>query len=105
MLAVALVGCALFGVLAYAVLLKTGLIPGSSTPLRGRGPETLPPEIDGSPRPLRRYGVSDSSGAVATRIRAMPQGCLVAILVTAAIWFLLWGIVLVLALRILSSPY
>ena len=104
MLLVVLVACGLFGVLAYAVLLQFGLIPGSSG-FRAKGPETLPPDNGGRPlQPLRRFGSSESP-TVSSRIGRMPQGCLVAVLAFSAIWFLLWGIVLVLALRILTSPY
>lgn len=37
--------------------------------------------------------------------REWPQGCLIGVLVGAGIWFLLWGIVLILALRVLSNPF
>ena len=46
--------------------------------------------------PLRQASMPD---------REWPQGCLVAVLVAAGIWFLLWGIVLILALRVLSNPF
>lgn len=34
----------------------------------------------------------------------LPQGCLMAIVVAAFVWFVTWGIVLILALRFLRSP-
>ncbi|HET7487723.1 MAG TPA: hypothetical protein VFJ85_07320 [Acidimicrobiales bacterium] len=38
------------------------------------------------------------------RLSNMPAGCLIAIIVTGAIWFILWGIVLLLALNLLHTP-
>ena len=38
------------------------------------------------------------------RMREMPPGCLLSLIVAAAIWFILWGIVLILALRLLGTP-
>lgn len=37
------------------------------------------------------------------RLRELPQGCLIALIVAAALWFIAWTIVLVLALGILRS--
>ncbi len=37
-------------------------------------------------------------------MRELPQGCLLAIIVAGFVWFSLWGVVLVLALRFLRSP-
>lgn len=103
MLLVVLVACGLFGLLAYAVLLQTGLLPGSPAQLRGRGPEELPTSLED--QPLRRYGMERTSAEAAARLGRLPQGCLIAVLLFAAVWFVLWGVVLFLALRILTSPY
>ena len=37
-------------------------------------------------------------------LRELPQGCLLALIVGGFVWFTLWGIVLILALRFLRSP-
>ncbi len=37
-------------------------------------------------------------------MRELPQGCLLALVLTGFVWFTLWGVVLVLALRFLRSP-
>ena len=37
-------------------------------------------------------------------MRELPQGCLLAMIVAGFVWFSLWGVVLVLALRFLRSP-
>jgi hypothetical protein len=94
--------CALFGIATYAVLFQVGVLPGSEQP---RGSERLPDQFDGGPTPLRRYGEPRTSPGVTAYLRGLPQGCLIAVLAAAALWFISWGIVLILALRILSSPY
>ncbi len=38
------------------------------------------------------------------RMKELPPGCLVALIVAGSIWFILWGIVLLLALRLLRTP-
>lgn len=38
------------------------------------------------------------------RMKELPPGCLIGIMVAASIWFILWGIVLLLALRLLNTP-
>lgn len=38
------------------------------------------------------------------RMRELPPGCLLGLIVASAVWFILWGIVLLLALRLLRTP-
>ncbi|HEX2699437.1 MAG TPA: hypothetical protein VHM89_04435 [Acidimicrobiales bacterium] len=38
------------------------------------------------------------------RMRELPPGCLLGLIVAASIWFILWGIVLLLALNLLRTP-
>lgn len=38
------------------------------------------------------------------RMRELPPGCLISLIVAGSIWFILWGIVLLLALRLLRTP-
>ena len=38
------------------------------------------------------------------RMKELPPGCLLGLIVAASIWFILWGIVLILALRLLRTP-
>ncbi|MDQ4133627.1 MAG: hypothetical protein M3179_10585 [Actinomycetota bacterium] len=42
-------------------------------------------------------------GSVAERIANTPSGCLVAVLIAAAVWIALWLVVLVLGLRVLTA--
>jgi hypothetical protein len=37
------------------------------------------------------------------RLRELPQGCLIALIVVATLWFIAWTVVLVLALGLLRS--
>lgn len=38
------------------------------------------------------------------RMKELPPGCLISLMVAGSIWFILWGIVLLLALRLLRTP-
>jgi hypothetical protein len=38
-----------------------------------------------------------------SRLRELPQGCLIALIVFATLWFIAWAVVLVLALGLLRS--
>ena len=38
------------------------------------------------------------------RMKELPVGCLISLIVAGSIWFILWGIVLILALRLLRTP-
>ncbi len=85
--------CVLFALATYGILYQLGVIPGSPAsseraPSSGLGLRARTPLEE-----ARRGGWE------------LPQGCLVTILTGAALWFLLWGIVLVLALRFLSDPF
>ncbi len=37
------------------------------------------------------------------RMRELPQGCLIALIVVATLWFIAWTVVLILALGLLRS--
>ena len=83
--------CVLLAVALYYGLTSSGIIPGSTD---------RPYQSTSSAR-------SPSSSGVFPRIphtRELPQGCLLAIIVAAALWFLAWGVLLVLALDLLRSP-
>ncbi len=58
-----------------AVLVQNGMLPGAS-----------------------------GDGVRLPHLPELPQGCLLALIVGAAVWFVLWGIVLILALRFLRTP-
>jgi hypothetical protein len=90
--------CILFGLATYAVLYQLGLLPGSpgQTEVLERPGELRPRRFD--PQTRQELGVSLVR-------REYPQGCLTTLIVAATLWFVLWGVVLVLALRVLSSPY
>ncbi|MGH9281475.1 MAG: hypothetical protein ACRD0S_00905 [Acidimicrobiales bacterium] len=38
------------------------------------------------------------------RLRELPSGCLVTLIVFGALWFIAWGIVLILAINLLRTP-
>ncbi len=42
-------------------------------------------------------------GSVAERIANTPSGCLVSVLIVAAVWIALWLVVLILGLRVLTA--
>ena len=84
--------CLLFAVATYFILYQLGVVPGPpGTDDRTAGAS---PFSFGTRSPLER----------AQSDREWPQGCLISVLVAAGLWFLLWGVVLILALRILSDP-
>ncbi|MDQ3570699.1 MAG: hypothetical protein M3396_08810 [Actinomycetota bacterium] len=94
MLAVILViVCLLFGVFAYFALYQMGLVPGpSSTETRS----SSAPSLFGARTPLQDARRGDSQ---------LSQGCLISVFVAAGLWFLLWGIVLIFALRFVFDPF
>jgi hypothetical protein len=38
------------------------------------------------------------------RLRELSPGCLLSLIVAGSVWFIVWGIVLILALRLLRAP-
>ncbi len=86
--------CVVFAVGACFVLYQLGVVPSSPDATQ---PKWWPTQrTPGTRTPLQIARQGD---------RQWPQGCLVSILVAAGIWFLLWGVVLLLALRVLSNPF
>lgn len=85
MIFLVIVLCLLLGVGVYAGLMASGILPGQ--------------ERDETP------SFSSGSGVFprAPHLRELPQGCLVVLILGALAWFVAWGIVLVLALNLLSS--
>ena len=53
---------------------------------------------------LSEDGERFSLGDGIPRMKELPPGCLLGLIVAASIWFILWGIVLILALRLLRTP-
>lgn len=90
---VILVVCLLFAGVTCYILYQLDVLPGRPG-TEGATPRWAPPFGGGTP--LRQAQRAD---------REWPRGCLIAILVGAALWFVLWGVVLILALRVLSNPY
>ncbi|MDP8954630.1 MAG: hypothetical protein M3N37_06895 [Actinomycetota bacterium] len=80
--------CVLMVVALYYGLTSAGLLGGQSN------------------EPYRSPPRSTSTGSFpsAGRGRDLPQGCLIALIVAAAAWFIAWGVILVLALDLLRSP-
>ena len=85
--------CLLFAVATYFILYQLGVVPGPSGS-EGRFSES-PPLSFRTRTPFQE----------ARSEREWPQGCMISVLVAAGVWFLLWGLVLVLALRVLSNPF
>jgi hypothetical protein len=77
--------CVLLGVGVYAGLMSSGILPGSER------------------EETRSF--SSGSGVLprAPHLREMPQGCLIALILAGVVWFIAWGVVLVLALNLLGS--
>ncbi len=88
--------CILFALGTYGILYQLGVIPGSP----GSSERTAPSASSGLGLRARTPLEQASRGGW-----ELPQGCMVTVLTGAALWFLLWGIVLVLALRFLSDPF
>ena len=80
-------GSLIVGVAVYGLLSQTGVLP-TLTDTRERTPSSSPL----------------AEGRV-PHLRELPQGCLIAIILAALVWFALWGLVLFLALRFLRSPF
>ena len=87
-----LVVCVLFALVTCYILYQLDVLPGRPG---SEGATTRWAPYFGGSTPLQR----------ARSEREWPRGCLIGILVGAALWFLLWGVVLILALRVLSNPY
>ena len=94
--------CVLFALATYGILYQLGVIPGSpASDQRTSSTSSTTSSITSSLNLRARTPLEQArSGG-----QELPQGCLVAVLAGAALWFLLWGVVLVLALRFLSDPF
>lgn len=71
----------------YYGLTSSGMLPGSSA------------------EPYRSSPRSTSSGVFprVPHTRELPQGCLIAIILAATAWFIVWGVLLFLALDLVRS--
>ena len=78
MLIFLVIGCGVFGLILYVMF--SGLL-----------------SEDGE-------GFSLGGGGRFPRMPELPMGCLITLIVAGSIWFILWGIVLILALRLLRTP-
>jgi hypothetical protein len=92
--AVIVLVCVVFAVGTCFILYQLGVVPGS-------------PDAD-----QRQWWATQRTPRARTPLQAArrddrewPQGCLIGLLVGAGLWFLLWGLVLILALRVLSNPF
>lgn len=90
--------CVLIAIAAYGVFFQAKVLPGAPAPHRAPEPAgPRPAAVPGPPQaPARRR---------ARRLRELPDGCLVTLIIGAIVWFLLWGLVLVLALGFLRDPF
>ncbi|HSH62394.1 MAG TPA: hypothetical protein VK988_22640 [Acidimicrobiales bacterium] len=86
--------CVVFAVGTCFILYQLGVVP--SAPGAPERQSWFTERTAGARTPLQAARRGD---------REWPQGCLIGILVGAAVWFLLWGLVLILALRVLSNPF
>ncbi len=102
---VAVIVSVLLSVGLYAALVSSGIVPG---PQSGGGTD---PGVAGRTnyRNLsgRRVGQSDTGlFGIFPRVphlRELPQGCLLALIVASALWFIAWTVLLVLAFGLLRS--
>ena len=87
--------CVLFAFGLYAGLMSSGILPGHE---RTEGD-------DRSDRP-RTFGHGSSSSGLFPRVphlRELPQGCLIALILASTLWFLAWGVILVLVVNFLRD--
>ena len=73
----------------YYGITSSGIMPGSSS------------------EPYRPSSSRSTSSGVFPRVphaRELPQGCLIALILAAAAWFIAWGVLLVIALDLVRSP-
>ncbi len=96
--------CVLLGVGLYVGLMSSGIVP---KPQREGGGE-----VSGGPRSFRQFGGNpdresgDGLFGIFPRVphlRELPQGCLLALIVAAALWFIGWTVALVLAIGLLRN--
>lgn len=80
--------CLLLGIGVYAGLMASGILPGQDQDER--------PSLGGG-------GLGGGGMPRAPHLRELPQGCLIVLIVVALAWFVAWGVVLVMALNLLSS--
>lgn len=85
MIFLVIVLCVLLAIGVYAGLMASGILPGQEK--------------------RETPSFSSSSGVLprAPHLRELPQGCLIVLILAGLVWFVAWGIVLVLALNLLSS--
>jgi hypothetical protein len=87
----------------YVGLMSSGIVPKPEGD--GRGP------VGATTRGFRQFGGSDrdtGNGLFGIfprvpHLRELPQGCLLALIVVAALWFIGWTVALVLAIGLLRS--
>ena len=87
--------CVLFGLCAYGLMFKTGLLPESPHDVSTPAPGPVAP-----PAPVPTFGAKP-----ARQRRELPRGCMITLIVGASLWFTAWAIVLVLAVNFLRAPY
>ena len=88
-LLIILVVAAVGGVAAYVVMQYAGV-------------DSKVPTTSGTSGGFHSGFIERRGGSVAERIANTPSGCLVAVLIAAAVWIALWLVVLVLGLRVLT---
>ncbi|MBW3546633.1 MAG: hypothetical protein KY452_00650 [Actinobacteria bacterium] len=84
--------CLLLAIAVYAGLMASGILPSEDRDER--------PSLGGG-----GFGGGGGGGVLpqAPRLRELPQGCLIVLILVSLAWFAAWGIVLVMALNLLSS--
>lgn len=55
--------------------------------------------------PTSGFGGGSAYGARVPHLHELPQGCLIGLILAGLVWFALWALVLVFALRFLQTPY
>jgi hypothetical protein len=106
---VVLIICAVLGVGVYYGLTYSGILP-DSPPRPGRSEHrAAPPSPSPGFRTTRQESWTDGGSGLfgifprVPHLRELPQGCLIALIIAATLWFVAWTVVLVLAFGILNS--
>lgn len=84
----------------YGILAQIGFLE----PPGGSGSSPSSSSYSGGYTAGGRTGTGTGTGFQIPHFGELPYGCLLAVILASFVWFVAWAIVLVLALRIISSP-
>ncbi len=87
----------------YVSLMSSGIVPGPQAP---RGDDLAASRTSYRNLSDRASGSDSGLFGIFPRVpylRELPQGCLLALIVAATLWFIAWGVLLVLAIALLRG--